>query len=195
LLGRLHDHADDATWRIFHAKYGQLLYRYARARGASEADAEDVVQEVITQFVHAMPGFRYDPSRGRFRGYLRAAVIREMARQGRRSGRQPVAMGSDLVESLAIDPAATDEAWRVEWWLNSLREAVDQIADEFDPVTLKAFEMHVLAAVPAAETSEKLGISRWRIYRSRRQILRRLRTVLGAPDSEDFPRQGSADRT
>lgn len=190
LLERLRDRDDQGSWRVFQAQYGHLLYRYARGRGASHADAEDVAQEVVMQFVRAAPGFRYDRSRGRFRGYLRAAVIREMARRARRDRRRPVALGANVVELLAVDRGPgrgsdDDVLWRTEWWLGRLRWATARIAGEFDAVTLKAFEMHVLAACPVAETATKLGISKWRIYRARRKILRRLAIELGEGGRND----------
>ncbi len=178
LLRRLRDRRDDDSWRDFQSRYGRLLYRYARGHGAAHAEAEDVAQEVTMQFVRAAPGFEYDRNRGRFRGYLRASVIRELARRSKSKRRQPIVIDGSLLADLAPD-SIDDELWQREWWLHRLRQATERVATEFDPVTVKAFEMHVLAAVPVAETSAKLGISKWKIYRARRRILRRLAVELG----------------
>lgn len=160
------------------------MYRYARGRGAAHSEAEDVAQEVTMQFMRAAPGFEYDQARGRFRGYLRASVVRELARRSKRRRRQPAPIDGSLMADLAPD-AREDQLWRTEWWLNRLRLATRRVASEFDPVTLKAFEMHVLAAVPVSETSAKLGISKWKIYRARRRILRRLAAELGEDQDQD----------
>ena len=85
-----------------------------------------------------------------------------------------MALDSSIVELLSVGHGAgcgsdDDELWRTEWWLGRLRWATARVAAEFDSVTLKAFEMHVLAACPVAETAAKLGISKWRIYRARRK--------------------------
>ena len=147
------------------------------------------------QVVRAAPGFRYDRSRGRFRGYLRASVIREMARRGRRDRRRPVALDASIIEQMTADrrfggglgggPGSDDTLWRTEWWLARLRWATERVAADFDPITLKAFEMHVLADCPVAETATKLGISKWRIYRARREILRRLAIEMGEERNEN----------
>jgi RNA polymerase sigma-70 factor (ECF subfamily) len=81
LLLRLRDRTDALGWKEFHERYGELLYRYARRRGASAVDAEDVVQDIELSLLKAMDGFEYDASKGRFRAYLRTAVVREMGRR------------------------------------------------------------------------------------------------------------------
>ena len=42
LLSRLKTRSDAAAWSEFHRIYAPLLYRYARGRGLSRADAEEV---------------------------------------------------------------------------------------------------------------------------------------------------------
>ena len=87
-LMRLRDRSDTLTWEQFNERYGELLYCYARKRGASHDDAEDVVQEVIMSLFKAMEGFEYDTRKGRFRGYLRTAVVHAMGRRAQKEAKQ-----------------------------------------------------------------------------------------------------------
>ncbi len=176
-LLRLRDQADQLSWPEFHARYGHMLYRYARSRGASHSDAEDAVQEVEMQLFQAIEGFEYDGRKGRFRSYLRAAVVHSVARRADCNAKQPTHVDPrsfDYVEG--EQEARQDEKWMHEWNLQQLREAVSSVAGDFDQTTLKAFEIHVLAGRPAPEASRMLDVSVWSIYRARDRVLRRLKT-------------------
>ena len=185
LLLRLRDRADKLSWQQFHDRYGQLLYRYARGRGASHPDAEDIIQEVELYLFKAMDGFEYDARKGRFRAYLRAAVIHAMARRASRQARQPAAMDPQDFDYLAAqEDSSADARWEREWQLHRLRWAMRSIAGEFAPSTLKAFEMHVLAGRPVDETANKLGVSKASVYQAKSRILKCLQARLATLDPE-----------
>ncbi len=185
-LRRLRDRTDRVGWPEFHEKYGHMLYRYARALGAAHADAEDVVQEVEMQLFQAIEGFEYDSHRGRFRGYLRTAVLHALTRKAGRKARQPGVLSPRRLDSLATDEhERRDETWEQEWQLHRLRQAVQEIAGEFDPTTWKAFEMHVLAGCEAEEAARVLEMSKWSVYRAGNRVLARLRARLAQLADDD----------
>jgi RNA polymerase sigma-70 factor (ECF subfamily) len=185
LLLRLRDRADSLSWREFHDRYGQLLYRYARARGAGHADAEDVVQEVELALFKAMERFEYDAQRGRFRAYLRAAVIHTLSRRADRQNRQPPALDpNDLDYVSAESEASADARWEMEWQQNRLRWAMRIVAAEFEGPTIRAFEQHVLAGRGVDEVAAELGMSASSVYQAKSRILKRLREHLSQVDPE-----------
>lgn len=186
-LHRLRDSADPASWREFHEKYGHTLYRYARSLGATHVDAEDIVQDVEMQFFQAIGGFNYDAQRGRLRSYLRSAALHALQRRMSRRARQPAELNPQSLEALAsADGSPQDEVWQREWELHLLRRAVQEVANEFDPPTLKAFEMHVLAARPAEEAAAVLEVSKWSIYRASNRVLARVKEKLAEfPDDAE----------
>ncbi len=182
---RLRDRADTLTWQDFHNRYGRLLYRYARARGASDADAEDVVQEVELYLFKALDGFEYDSRKGRFRAYLRSAVVHALGRRANRQAKQPAMLDPHTFDYLASqDEASADAHWEREWQLHRLRWALDSIASEFEQVTLKAFEMHVLAGQAVAQTATDLGISADSVYQAKSRVLKALRERLDSLDPD-----------
>ncbi len=183
---RLRDRADTLSWQEFHERYGQLLYRYARARGAGHADAEDVIQEVELYLFKAMDGFEYDVRKGRFRAYLRAAVVHAMGRRASREARQPAVLDPQNFDYLAGQTeASADARWEREWQLHRLRWAMRAIADEFEPHTLKAFELHVLADRPVADVATELGLSTASVYQARSRVLKRLKERLAELDPDE----------
>ncbi len=184
-LVRLRDRADKLSWQEFHERYGQLLYRYARHRGAGHADAEDAVQEVEMYLFKAIEGFEYDARKGRFRAYLRSAVVHALARKANQQARQPPALDPQNFDYLAAQKeASVDTRWEREWQMHRLRWAMRSITGEFEPTTLKAFEMHVLAGKPVAETARELNLSPGSVYQARSRVLRRLKERLATLDPE-----------
>ncbi len=184
-LLRLRDRADKLSWQEFHERYGQLLYRYARGRGANHADAEDIVQDVEMYLFKAVNGFEYDARRGRFRAYLRSAVVHAMTRRASQQARQPAGLDPQTFDYLASQKdAGTDARWEREWQLHRLRWAMRSIAEGFEPATLKAFEMHVLAGRSVGETARELGLSKASVYQAKSRILKCLRERLAALDPD-----------
>ncbi|MFH1746572.1 MAG: sigma-70 family RNA polymerase sigma factor [Planctomycetota bacterium] len=184
-LLRLHDRADKLSWQEFDQRYGKLLYRYARARGADHADAEDVVQEVEMYLFKAMDGFEYNAAKGRFRAYLRSAVVHAMGRRADKQSRQPAGLDPNMLDYLASDKeASADERWEREWQFHRLRWAMRAISGMFEPSTLKAFELHVLAGLSVSETADKLGLSKASVYQAKSRVLKCLKERLSAEDPD-----------
>src|SRR5437870_3022128 len=70
LLVRLRDGNDAAAWREFVRLYAPIIYGFARKRGLQDADAADLMQDVLRSVSGAMNRLEYDPVRGTFRGWL-----------------------------------------------------------------------------------------------------------------------------
>src|SRR5690349_13735023 len=70
LLARLKDGRDADAWREFVQLYGPVVYRFARNRGLQDADAADLMQDVLRSVARNAHRMEYDPSRGTFRGWL-----------------------------------------------------------------------------------------------------------------------------
>src|SRR5262245_3511899 len=73
LLQRLRRGSDPRDWQRFVQLYTPLLFRWARRCGAQDADAADLVQDVLALLVHKLPSFSYDGKRS-FRAWLRTVL-------------------------------------------------------------------------------------------------------------------------
>lgn len=185
-LQRLRNRADQGSWGEFHERYGELLYRYARRRGASHNEAEDVVQDVEMYVFKAMDRFRYDAHKGRFRAYLRTSVVHALGRRSAKRARQEVALEPQVLESLTQESAETDEKWEREWRMHRLRSALRSVAGEIEPATMQAFRLYALENRSAAETARQLGISTDTVYQAKSRVLKRLKERVAAmPPDED----------
>src|ERR1700722_10858693 len=70
LLVRLRDGGDAGAWREFVHLYAPIIYGFARKRGLQDADAADLMQEVLRSISTAAHRLEYDPARGTSRGWL-----------------------------------------------------------------------------------------------------------------------------
>jgi len=183
-LLRLRDRADQMSWDLFHERYGELLYRYARTRGATHEDAEDIVQEVELYLFKALDGFEYDARKGRFRSYLRTAALHAMgkgaASHARKIGILVDPRDFDFLK--AEQEADADLWWDHEWRMHRLRTALRHISVDFEPRTLRAFELHVLAGIPVAQVALELEVGERTVYAAKARVLKRLRKQLTEMD-------------
>lgn len=106
--------------------YWYPLYAFARRRGRSPADAEDLVQGFLARFVEKRDLGGADPARGRFRAFLLGAFrhhaqnVDRDAKAAKRGGGQPVLSldAADAERRFALEPShdetpekAYERAW------------------------------------------------------------------------------------
>jgi RNA polymerase sigma-70 factor (ECF subfamily) len=178
LLARLADGSDPAAWGEFCSRYEDLILGFARRQGLQEADCRDVLQDVLLALTRAMPGFRYDPGRGRFRAYLKTVVLHAIFRSSRQKhGQVDLGELEAAVESAAGD-AALDGQWEAQWRRCHLQRAMRLIEAEFNAADRAAFEAYALRGADARETAAGLGMSVEQVYQAKSRILRRLTALI-----------------
>src|SRR5262249_53778676 len=86
LLVRMRDWQDRASWQQFFDTYWKLIYGVARRSDLTDAEAQDVVQEVMASVAKHIPTFRYDPAKGSFKTWLmvmtRWRIISHLRKRG-----------------------------------------------------------------------------------------------------------------
>lgn len=184
-LDRLRDRANPVAWTEFNERYRELLYCYARRRGSSHLEAEDVAQEVTMYLFKAMDRFEYNAARGRFRGYLRCAVSNAVSRRQSRSARTEKYVTPESLDSISQAIDETDEQWEREWRLHKLRTALQSISSEFEVSTMEAFRLHALAGRSVEETAVQLGMSKSNVYQAKCRVLKRLKEQIELLDRDE----------
>ena len=182
LLAQIKDLRDSKSWRRFVELYGPLLYRYARLRGLSREDADEVKQNCLAQLVEVMPRFEYEPQRGKFKTWLYCVAnnkIRDLFKR-----RRPSNLSSDN-DAAQQEQATSDDLWEEQWELKHLRYCVPQVLAKAHPTTRRAFELYVISDWPADRVAATLKISVDQVYAAKSRILHRLRQrMLELPGQE-----------
>jgi len=169
--------ADDArqrelSWQEFRDRYAPVIVGFARHAGLGADEAEDVLQDVLLAFFRVSPRFEYDPSKGRFRGYLKRATLNVVRRRRRRA--PPLSLEHDPQDDGADDPHLSlrwDEAWEARIAERALADAQAHI----EPRTWEAFELYVRREMPAEEVASRLGLSVNSVHQAKSRVLRAAR--------------------
>lgn len=185
LLRRLSDGEDALAWEEFCERYRPLVVGFARVRGLQQADAEEVLQDVLLALTRNMPAFRYDPGRGTFRGYLKTLTLRAVLQRFRQKDASRANL--DLEHEVAVENARAEveEGWERQWRQHHLRLALARIRAEFNQTDVAAFEAYVGEGRPPAQVAADMGLSVDQVYQVKSRILRRLREIVAEQAGEE----------
>lgn len=115
-------------------QYRPAALAYIRACGHDSEAAEDLVQGFFERFLAREMYRTADPSRGRFRTFLRVSLRHYLVNEGKaaaRLRRQPAGFDEDIdPDSLLAQDAGPERAFERAWALTLLDHAMRRLADE-----------------------------------------------------------------
>jgi RNA polymerase sigma-70 factor (ECF subfamily) len=181
LISRLRDPADHQAWRDFENRYRELLVRFCQRRGLQRADAEDVVQSVFASLARSLPGFLYDPSRGRFRDYLFRCARNGLSAWAQRPGAGDAPLDTGLAAALAAEPERSDPAelaqWEQEWVAHHYRQALETVRRTFEPRSVEVFDRCV-AGARTQDLAAEFGMTEPAIRKVRQRVRERMESLI-----------------
>src|SRR5262245_15886929 len=180
LLARLRRSADQAAWREFDARYGDLILRYCRNRGLRYSDAEDVRQMVLLALAKSLPGFQYDPQRGRFRSYLGQVVHRSILlfQHRARPNTAVTPLHDNVFAASSSDRGSELEAvWEREWVDHHCRLAMRAIRATYDPKSVEIFD-RLLEGDEVGVLAQSYGMSADAVHKVKQRIRDRMRELI-----------------
>ena len=182
LILRLPDKRDVEAWDQFVAIYEPLVYRLARAKGFQDADAREIVQEVLVAVSRAVERWEPDPARGRFRDWLfriaRNLIIKYLTRRRYR----PIGSGDSAIAELLekqVDPACDESAmFDLEYRREVFRWAAGQVCEQVKESTWRAFWMTSVEGHGISEVATELELSVGAVHIARSRVRGRLREAV-----------------
>lgn len=176
LLIRIRDGQDQDAWLQFLDVYGPVVYGFARKRGLQDADAADLMQDVMRSVSVAAQDLHYDPRRGSFRGWLftvtRNKVFNFLSKQKNRAQAAGDSAAHELLSNL---PADGETEWDQEYERRVFAWAADEVRPEFQQSTWDAFWQTAVDGHPPAAVGKKLKLSPGAVYVAKSRVLARLR--------------------
>lgn len=188
LILRLRDSEDDASWREFVEIYTPLLFGYCRKRGLSAEDASDVVQEVMRSVALAMKGFEYDPSKGKFKGWLFTAVRNAIGRHFKKQSRLPLTAADTRIVGLieqAPDPNEVGN-WEEDYQIKLLGWAMEKVKPEFAERIWAAFEQTAVQGRAPDDVAVSIGMSKNAVAIAKHRVIKRLREKAQSVDADQW---------
>ena len=113
LIRQIRESDNSDAWVTFVDTYGPLMVSFCRKRGLQAADSDDAVQDAMIRISTAIKNFTYDPTRGRFRGWLGTIVRRSIFKILEDKAKSPdcEAWGANM----AFDIAVNHQLWTDEF--------------------------------------------------------------------------------
>ena len=189
LILRLPDRRDVEAWDEFTAIYEPLVYRLARGKGFQDADAQEIVQEVLMSVAKAIQ--RWDPSRqrGRFRDWLFRIARNLMINFLTRRTYQPIGSGDSAIAELLhvqCDPTCDESVeFDLEYRRELFRWAARQVRPHVREQTWDAFWSTSVDGRAIADVARELGISVGAVYIARSRVMGRLNEVVSRLEQTD----------
>lgn len=164
-------------WRELDRLYRPLIANWLRRFELQPDDQDDLFQELMTVLVWKIEEFEHNGRRGAFRNWLRTTVVNLARNYLRRKLARGT--GTDEVQEMLEQYADPNSDLSVEFDLahqrHLLHRLLERLENEFQPITLQAFQAHVVESRSAEETAEMLNISVASVYTAKSRVIRRLR--------------------
>jgi RNA polymerase sigma-70 factor (ECF subfamily) len=165
----------EIAWNDFARRYGPIIAGFAYRVGARTQDVDDVVQDVMLGFFSTVPTFTYDPSKGRFRRYLKVCTVRAVCRRFDKIAK----LKSVPLSSLDEQALEIEQVWNDVWEQQQLDRAIETIRQRHsDDKGFQAFDLNVVQGRSAQEAADALGLSVSGVYKARERIGQELREQL-----------------
>jgi RNA polymerase sigma factor (sigma-70 family) len=191
LVARLKARPCDSDWEKFYRLYEKPILAVAAAKGLSEADCQDVLQETMVRMCRH--GFaRYDPTR-RFTPFLfgiaKDCAFDALRRRARRDSHEVRIDAPEMISAKqqkdpahkALSPADTAE---VRGQLALLDVALDFLLERqtFAPKTVQMFKALVFEQRNPCDVARTFVTSRGNVDQAKSTVLKKLRPMYDALD-------------
>ncbi|MBS0192402.1 MAG: sigma-70 family RNA polymerase sigma factor [Phycisphaerales bacterium] len=178
LLDALLEPANEPAWAQIDARYRPVISGLARRLGLRDADAEEVAQQALTEFVRVYREGRYDRSKGRLSSWI-LSIAHHTALRIARSSRKNLLPGATILNDTP-DEQSLRTIWTDERDRTILSRAISILREEsdVDDRTLQAFELVALRGVPAPEAATQAGMTVDQVYVAKSRMTKRLREVV-----------------
>jgi RNA polymerase sigma-70 factor (ECF subfamily) len=177
LLDGLRDPRNDTVWHAFFERYSPLLVSFCRRLGLSDANARDAAQETLVAFLTSYQQGAYQREKGRLRTWLFTIARNKTRDLQRRRAREMIPQDASCETAFldrVPDEDQLEQLWEDEWRRAVLAACMDEVRQQVEPHTMRAFELLVLEGRSADEVAAELNMSRDTVYQAKSRILARI---------------------
>jgi RNA polymerase sigma factor (sigma-70 family) len=181
LLSRLKSWDNHESWRDFFNTYWKLIFSVAIKRGLNEQEAEEVVQETIISVAKTMSGFKYNPAKCSFKGWLRHLTDKRIADQFRKRKKGTESLDADAptpdtdfftFAHRVADPSSEtpDALWEQEWRQSLMEAAIENVKKQVNPKQFRIFHRCVVENQPAGEVAKTFEVNIAQVYLAKHRV-------------------------
>jgi len=188
LLVRLRDGGDSEAWQEFVHLYAPIIYGFARKRGLQDADAADLMQEVLRSLSSAARRLEYDPARGTFRGWLFTVTRNKVFNFLESRSKRVLGTGDSNTQRRLEQHAGSEDLsadWEADYQRTLAAQAMARVKGEFQPATWDAFMLTAVEGRQPAQVAARVGLSVGAIYVAKSRVIARLRLEIERLQGDD----------
>jgi len=163
---------DESAWEQFYRFYAPLIRLHGKDCGLKKENLEDLIQNVMMTLSEQMPGFEYDPSKGRFRDYLRRIIHARACDMLRKIYRQ------ERIPYEEAEDAGPEERFAEEWREHVLKQSLEQLKEQ---VSLRHYQIFYLLDIchyKVKDLSRLYRIPAVSIYTIRNRVEMKLKRIV-----------------
>lgn len=137
-----------------------------------------VLSNVVTKFLRASANFKYDPARGKFRGYLTNIVkwrVNDYITAHNRNSSESL---SNEHETDYFTVSAPSESTERAWKMAAFRDLLDETRGRLGPQTTQIFEMTKILEMPVKDVMSELNVSRTTVDNANSRVMQVLRELI-----------------
>lgn len=191
LVVRIRNPRDDQAWTEFVAVYEPVIFKMAKRRGIQDADAREIVQEVLMSVTSAIDRFDVEAA-GSFRGWLsritRNATIDRLRSATAKHERVDESGALRRLDEIAMVDCDQDRSLEDEFEQDRRQQLFRWAATELRRRTGEknwiAFWNTSIEGKSVSSTAIELGISEGAVYVARCRILKRIRQLVHDRETE-----------
>ena len=154
LLARLHGSDNDGAWTEFVTLYEPAIYRFARRQGLQDADAREIVQEVLLN-VRSLALKPPSNKMERFRAWLATVARNRVIDLVRKKARKERALAHLQDQSITNN----NEGFSYEIRHQMFVIASQRVQRQVSAAQWQAFWQTAVEVAPAHEVAKRLGMS------------------------------------
>jgi RNA polymerase sigma factor (sigma-70 family) len=189
LILRLPSTDDADAWREFVSIYEPFVFRFARRGGLQDADASELVQNVMLAVARAVGRWKPDSARGRFRTWLfriaRNQLLDILAKRSRDEANNWSINNSGLFDQVCSSSSRGLEELHSAQRRELFRWASDRVKNCVKPQTWQAFWMTAVEDQEPESVAIQLNMTTGAVYIARSRVISRLRDEVKKWEDDD----------
>lgn len=183
LLDRVRNPGDADAWNRLYDLYAPLMKRWLANYDVQEADADDLIQDVLAVVMKEVAEFDHNRRTGAFRNWLRKILVHRLRNLWRARKYAPEVKGSSSVleqlNQLEQDESELSRIWNAEHDRYVMSQLTALVRPRFESKTWEAFRRQVFDGQQADAVAAELGMSLASVYTARSRVLSALRHESG----------------
>ena len=171
---------NEAAWKTFTDHFYPVIFGFAQKMGLSPADAEDVAQETIIQFLRLYRQDKFQREKGHLSHWMFGVarnVIRDFIKKKPKESAVQEHTEQTSFWANVPDEKAILQTWQTQWQREILTRCLIRVRKEVDEKTFQAFEMYAIAQQPIKTVCEQLGMTPNAVYIAKNRVLSKMREL------------------